>query len=83
MQIGRVDLNKLRGVVDKGVGLGREFVGVLVGNDRLQEEGQAQQQRASAELRALSHQVKAESNDTKAELLERRQRAAQAAKEAN
>jgi uncharacterized protein YjbJ (UPF0337 family) len=52
MQIGRVDVNKLRGVSDKAIGLAKEFLGVLLGNDGLQDEGEAQQERAAAELKA-------------------------------
>ena len=81
MRIGTVDVNKLRGVADKSFGLSKEVVGVLVGSNRLQDEGQAQQERASAELKALRHEVKAEKEEMKAEALEQRQRVAQRAKE--
>ena len=80
MQIGRIDLNKLRGISDKAVGLGKETLGVLVGNDRLQDEGEAQQERATAELKALREELKAQKKDAKADALEGRQRAAQRAK---
>ena len=80
MQIGTVDLNKLRGVADKAIGLGKELLGVLVGNDRLQDEGEAQQERASAELKALREELKAEQKDAKAAANQKRQQAAQRAK---
>ncbi len=80
MQIGRIDVNKLRGVSDKAVGLGKELLGVLSGNDRLQDEGEAQQERATAELKALREELKAQKKDTKADALEQRQKAAQRAK---
>jgi len=80
MQVGTIDVNKLRGVTDKGLGLGKELVGVLVGNDRLQREGEAQQERATAELKALRDEVKAEKLDAEAEGFEVKQRAAQRAK---
>ena len=80
MQIGSVDLNKLRGVLDKAIGLGKEVVGVLVGNDALQAEGEAQQERAAAELKALRAELEAEKQDAVAELHEQRQKAAQKAK---
>ena len=82
MQIGTIDVNKLRGVTDKGLGLAKEAVGVLVGNDRMQREGEAQQERAAAELKALRAEVKAEKADAKAEASEIAQRQAQRAKEA-
>ena len=80
MQIGRIDANKLRGVADKAIGLGKELLGVLTGNERLQDEGESQQERASAELKALREELRAEKKDTKASALEQRQKAAQRAK---
>ncbi len=80
MQLGTIDTNKLRGLSDKGVGLGKEFVGTLVGNKKLAQEGQAQQERAAAELHALSEEIKAESHDVEAKAHEARERAAQEAK---
>lgn len=82
MQIGTVDLNKLRGMTDKAIGLAKEAFGVLVGSDRLQDEGRARQERATAELKALREELKAEQKDAKAEALEVRERAAQRAKAA-
>ena len=80
MQIGRIDVNKLRGVADKAIGLGKELLGVLTGNERLQDEGEAQQERASAELKALREELRAEKKDAKASAHEQRQKAAQRAK---
>ena len=81
MQIGTIDLNKLRGLSDKGLGLFKETLGTVFGNDRLQREGEAQQERATEQLRALRKEVKAEQKEAKAEVFEARQRAAQRAKE--
>jgi len=81
MQIGTVDLNKLRGLADKGTGLGKELIGTIVGSDRLQREGEAQQERAAEELKALRSEVKAQGHDAKAKAMEERQRLAQRAKE--
>jgi uncharacterized protein YjbJ (UPF0337 family) len=80
MQVGTIDVNKLRGVADKAVGLGKELVGVLIGSDRWQREGEAQQERAGAELKALREEVKAQKLDAKAEGFEVKERAAQRAK---
>ncbi|MGI8662834.1 MAG: CsbD family protein [Acidimicrobiales bacterium] len=80
MQVGTIDVNKLRGVTDKGLGLGKELVGVLVGSDKLQQEGEAQQERATAELKALRDEAKAQKFDAKADVLEARQRTAQRSK---
>ena len=80
MRIGRVDINKLRGLGDKYLGLNKEAVGTLLGNERLEREGEAQQERAAEQLRALRKQVEAARKDAKAEALEQRQKAAQRAK---
>jgi uncharacterized protein YjbJ (UPF0337 family) len=82
MQIGRIDLNKLRGLTDKGLGFGKEALGVVIGNERLQSEGQAQQDRATEELKALSKELEAQRKDAEAEVHETRQKAAQRAKSA-
>jgi uncharacterized protein YjbJ (UPF0337 family) len=80
MRLGTIDTNKLRGITDKGLGLGKEFVGVLTSNDRLQKEGQAQQERAAAELDALREELKAQKHEAKAGVFEAKQRTAQEAK---
>lgn len=81
MRLGTIDLNKLRGISDKGFGLGKEFVGVISNNERLQREGQAQQERAAAELDALREELKAQKQEAKAGTYEAQQRAAQESKD--
>jgi uncharacterized protein YjbJ (UPF0337 family) len=81
MQIGRIDVNKLRGIGDKFVGLNKELVGTLIGNEKLQQEGEAQQERAAEELKGLRKEAEAQSKEAKAEALEQRQKAAQRAKQ--
>jgi uncharacterized protein YjbJ (UPF0337 family) len=81
MQMRSVDLNKLRGFGDKFVGLGKEFFGAVFGNDRLQREGEAQQEKAAETLKALRKELEAETKDAKAEAHEQRQKAAQRVKE--
>jgi uncharacterized protein YjbJ (UPF0337 family) len=81
MQVGRVDVNKLRALGDKALGLAKEFAGVLVGNDKLQEEGEAQQERASAELKALRKEIEAQRKEAVAKVHEQRQKTAQRAKQ--
>ena len=80
MQIGTVDINKLRGIGDKAVGLGKELVGTLTGNDAMQEAGEAQQEKATELLRSMRNEARAEAKEAKAEVLEQRQKAAQRAK---
>ena len=81
MQVGTVDLNKLRGIGDKAMGLGKESIGVLLGNENWQKEGQAQQDRAAAEMKALKKELQAEKEDLKAKAAEKREVMAQRAKE--
>lgn len=81
MQIGSVDLNKLRGIGDKAIGLWKELVGTVIGNDRLQREGEAQQERASEKLKALRKEMEAQAKEAKADVLEQRQKSAQRVKE--
>jgi len=80
MRIGRIDLTKMRGLTDKAFGLMKELLGAVTGNDRLEDEGQAQQERASAELKAMRAELRAQKEDAKAEAAEQRERAAQRAK---
>jgi uncharacterized protein YjbJ (UPF0337 family) len=80
MQLGTIDLQKLRGVGEKVFGLTKEVVGVVINNDRLQEEGDAQQDRASERLRGLRKEAEAAMKDAKAATFDRQERAAQRAK---
>lgn len=80
MQIGTIDLNKLRGVTDKAIGLGKETLGTLLGNDRLAQAGEAQQERATEELKALRKEAEAQKLEAKADAEEQRQKVAQRAK---
>ena len=80
MQIGTIDVNKLKGIGDKAMGLSKELVGTITGNERMQEAGEAQQEKAAETLRALRSEAKAQAKEAKADVLEQRQKAAQAAK---
>jgi uncharacterized protein YjbJ (UPF0337 family) len=82
MQVGRVDVNKLRGVTDKAFGLTKELVGVLIGNDKLQQEGESQQERATEELKALRKEAEAQRKEAVAEMHEQREKKAQRSKSA-
>ena len=81
MQLARIDINTLRGLSDKALGLTKEFVGTFSGSERLQREGEEQQARATAQLRALRKEVKAAANEAKAQANAQRQRAAPRTKE--
>jgi galactose-1-phosphate uridylyltransferase len=80
MQVGTIDVKKLRFVADKGLGVSKEVMGVLVGSARLQEEGESQQERATAELKALRNEVQAQKHEAKAMVFENQEKAAQNAK---
>jgi uncharacterized protein YjbJ (UPF0337 family) len=80
MRIGTIDLNKLRGVSDKGVGFFKELIGTLLDRDDLVEAGQAQQDKATAKLKALREEAKAQVREAEAEAHEKRERVAQRAK---
>jgi polyhydroxyalkanoate synthesis regulator phasin len=80
MRIGNIDLNKLRGFADKGVGFGKEIAGTFFGRDDLVDAGQAQQDKATEHLKALREEAKAQAREAEAEVHERRQRVAQEAK---
>jgi hypothetical protein len=80
MQIGRIDITKLRGITDKGLGFGKELLGTVIGNQRLEEEGEAQQARATEQLKAMRKQVEAQRKEAEAEVHEQRQKAAQRAR---
>jgi uncharacterized protein YjbJ (UPF0337 family) len=81
MKIGNVELEHVRGFGDKVFGLTKEVVGTVINNDRLVEEGEAQQAKAAESLKALRKQAEAEARETKASAFEAKQRAAQNAKE--
>ena len=81
MRLQRIDPENVRGFADKFFGLGKELVGSLIDNERLREEGEAQQKAGHERIQALKHQVKAEAKEAKAETFERQQRAAQKMKE--
>jgi len=80
MRIATIKVDHVRGFVDKLVGLNKELIGAVVDNDRLQEEGEAQQARGTESLKALRQEAKAEAKEAKARANEARQRTAQRAK---
>jgi uncharacterized protein YjbJ (UPF0337 family) len=75
-----VDPGKIRGLLDKAFGLGKETVGVVIDNDRLQDEGSRQQEKGTAALKSLRDEARARAKEAKAEGLERTERATQRAK---
>jgi uncharacterized protein YjbJ (UPF0337 family) len=82
MRIGNLELDHVRRLGDKFVGLGKELAGTVIGNGALQEAGEAQQARGTESLKALRKQAKAQTKEAKAETFEHQQKAAQRAKSA-
>lgn len=78
----RIDTAKARGLVDKVLGLGKEIVGTVIGNEHLEQEGESQQAKGTESLKALRKQVEAERREGEAEVHERKERASQRAKSA-
>ena len=75
-----LDPGKVRGLMDKMLGLGKEVVGVVIDNDRLQDEGNRQQDKGTATLKSLRNEGRAQAKEAKAETMERKERATQRAK---
>lgn len=67
----------VRGVVEGVKGKAKEAVGVVTGNDRLTEEGRAQQDKAEAQRHAAAKEAEAEKARGEAKIDEQRQRHAQ------
>src|SRR5207248_5419143 len=67
MKVGTVETRHLRGLAEKAFGLTKEAVGTFVGNERLTDEGKAQQRKAGEQLDALRKQAKAQAKEAKAE----------------
>jgi uncharacterized protein YjbJ (UPF0337 family) len=81
VQIPRIDSKNALGLLSKVVGLGKEIVGNVVGNDRLAKAGQVQQDKGTERIKAVRAEIDATKHETKAAAAERTQRAAQRRKE--
>lgn len=82
MQIPRIDPKNLAGLADKVVGLGKEIVGTVTGQDRLSDAGQVQQDKGTERLKAVKAEAKAEAHESKAATAGQAQKRAQKTKEA-
>ena len=81
MRIPRIDPKNALGLLDKVIGLGKEIVGSVVGNDRLAEAGQVQQEKGTERLKAVRAQTEAKGHQATAAAAEQAQKAAQRRKE--
>ena len=66
----------LRALVDGSIGLSKQVIGILINNDRLQEQGEAQQQKARALKDVAQKEAEAEAARAEAKTAEARQEAA-------
>ncbi len=66
----------LRALVDGSIGLSKQVIGILLDNDRLQEQGEAQQQKARALKDVAQKEAEAEAARAEAKTQESRQKAA-------
>jgi uncharacterized protein YjbJ (UPF0337 family) len=67
----------IKGVVEGAKGLAKEAVGSVVGNKDLEQEGEAQQDKAEAQRNAAKKEAEAEAARGGAEAAEKRQQAHQ------
>jgi uncharacterized protein YjbJ (UPF0337 family) len=81
MRIPRIDTKNALGLIDKVAGLGKEIVGSVVGNDRLEKAGQVQQDKGTERLKAIKAEASADKHEAKANAAQRAQKAAQRRKE--
>ena len=65
------------GLTDKAIGLFREVIGTVIGNDGLSEAGKAQQEKGTDRLEAIKHEAKADAARAKAMAQDKAERAAQ------
>ena len=70
----------VKGVVEDVKGKAKEAVGDITGDERLQEEGEAQQEKADAERDVAKREAQAEASRAEAKEKEAEQRAAQKSK---
>jgi uncharacterized protein YjbJ (UPF0337 family) len=81
MQIPRIDPKNVMGLADKVVGLGKEIVGTVTGQDRLSKAGQVQQDKGTERIKAIRAQAEAEGHQMKAKAAGQTQQRAQRTKE--
>jgi uncharacterized protein YjbJ (UPF0337 family) len=67
----------VKGVVEDVKGRAKEGIGAVTGNDRLKDEGQAQQDKAAADRKVAQKEAEADAARAESEAHEARQRSAQ------
>jgi hypothetical protein len=81
MQLGQVDINKLRGLGDKAVGLAKKFVGTIVDNDSSSTKAMCNRRARPKKLRAIRKEIEAQRKAAKADVLEHTRKVAECAKQ--
>ena len=66
-----------KGIIEEIKGKAKEVAGVITGNQRLEREGEAQQDKADAQREVAEHEAKADAARAEAEAREAEQRAQQ------
>jgi uncharacterized protein YjbJ (UPF0337 family) len=82
VRIPRIDPKNVAGLLDKTVGLGKEILGNVTGQDRLAKAGQVQQDKGTERLKAVQSELQADKHEAKATAAERAQKSGQKTKEA-
>ncbi len=67
----------VKGVAEDVKGRAKEGIGAVTGNERLKDEGQAQQDKAAADRKVAQKEAEADAARAESEANEARQRAAQ------
>jgi uncharacterized protein YjbJ (UPF0337 family) len=67
----------VKGVVEDAKGRAKEGIGAVTGNDRLKDEGQAQQDKAAADRKVAKKEAEADAARAESEAQEARPRASQ------
>lgn len=81
MQIPRIDPRNAAGLSDKVVGVAREVLGTLIGQDQLSEAGRKQQEKGAERLKAIQAELRADAHEAQAKSAAGRQQSAQKTKE--
>lgn len=70
-------INLVKSVVDLGVGVVKQILGVVFNNEKLEEQGKAQQDKAEAEKDVAKKEAEADAARAEAKTQEARQKAAE------
>ena len=69
-------INAVKGVVEGAIGIVKQVIGIIFGRGHLQEEGEAQQDKAAAHRKVAKKEAEAETARGEAKVQETRQKGA-------